>query len=154
MPCISFLVFDCIEKVKLNLIHFQMLVNKLNELQLSEVRQLMDILCHIAYTSLDEDTGSNECSALEDELSMLVQKQLGSSQLRSVISTAYYEKITMFRSIYLEVCILYFTSLPPTLKNDFLQGVKMRIDILVGNQNALSLSFSLFPHLSLFLSFF
>lgn len=58
----------------------QLLLNKLNDLALSEVRQLMDILCHITYS--DGNSPSAEHSILQDEINILVQKQLASSQLR------------------------------------------------------------------------
>uniref|UniRef100_A0A1B6D3Q6 Fanconi anemia group D2 protein n=2 Tax=Clastoptera arizonana TaxID=38151 RepID=A0A1B6D3Q6_9HEMI len=58
-----------------------MLLNKLNELQLNEIRQLMDTLCRIAYFSDDGDEDINDCVVLQDEIHMLIQKQMASSQL-------------------------------------------------------------------------
>lgn len=59
-----------------------MLLNKVNELQLNEIRQLMDILCRIAYCNVKEDEEVNDCAVLQDEINMLVQKELASSHIR------------------------------------------------------------------------
>lgn len=57
------------------------LLNKLNELSLQEARQLMDMLCSIAYSAESEDNlFSSDCEVLKDELNMLVQKQFSSLQ--------------------------------------------------------------------------
>ncbi|RZF48297.1 hypothetical protein LSTR_LSTR010260 [Laodelphax striatellus] len=53
------------------------LLNRLDELALSEARQVMDMLSQIAYSTDDDVT---DCSALQDELNMLVQKQISSLQ--------------------------------------------------------------------------
>ncbi|XP_054265883.1 Fanconi anemia group D2 protein homolog [Macrosteles quadrilineatus] len=66
-------------KVKPLGVILMLLLNKLNDLALSEVCQLMDILCHIAYS--EDDESSENCTMLQDEINILVQKQLASSQL-------------------------------------------------------------------------
>ncbi|XP_039275452.1 Fanconi anemia group D2 protein isoform X2 [Nilaparvata lugens] len=53
------------------------LLNRLDELALSEARQVMDMLSQIAYSNDDDVT---DCTALQDELNMLVQKQISSLQ--------------------------------------------------------------------------
>ncbi|XP_075238218.1 fancd2 [Lycorma delicatula] len=63
------------------------LLNKVNELGLNEARQLLDMLCRIAYSSDDDDiSSSSDCEILQSELNMLVQKQFSSLQ-PSVVST-------------------------------------------------------------------
>ncbi|KAG8323520.1 Fanconi anemia group D2 protein [Homalodisca vitripennis] len=66
-------------KVKPLGVILMLLLNKLSDLALSEVCQLMDILCHIAYS--EDDISLSDCSILQEEINILVQKQLASSQL-------------------------------------------------------------------------
>lgn len=75
--------FYFLKMAELMVLCVQQLLNKLNDLALSEVCQLMDVLCNIAYS--EQDSSSSDCSILQDEINILVQKQLASSQLRFVV---------------------------------------------------------------------
>lgn len=56
-----------------------MLLNKLMDLPLKDVQQLMDMLCCIAFTETNNET---DTMLLKTEITTLIEKQISSSNIK------------------------------------------------------------------------
>lgn len=61
------------------LFFFKVLLNKLEDLPLTDVQRLMDMLCYLAFTDLNDDMNT---SLLKLDITNLIEKQIGSSSIK------------------------------------------------------------------------
>ncbi len=59
--------------------YVQVLLNKLTDISLNDVLQLMDMLCFIAFS---EQEGNLNTSLLKDDITKMIEKQIASSNIK------------------------------------------------------------------------
>ncbi|XKL66741.1 hypothetical protein PGB90_010161 [Kerria lacca] len=69
------------EKIKPLSSMLRVLLNKLEDLPLTDVQRLMDMLCYLAFTDLNDDMNT---SLLKLDITNLIEKQIGSSSIKLV----------------------------------------------------------------------